>query len=450
MYDGTEAANSREIWIVNQYAITPDLPGGTRHYDFGVELAKMGYEVRIFASDVNLALRRHTKLEPGELYREESINGVRFVWVRAATYQKNDWRRVWNMLSFALNAFRVGARIRGRPKAIIGSSPHPFAALAAWVISKVKHSRFVLELRDLWPQVLIDMGGMAERSIPARVLRILERFLYRVAAKIIILASGSREYLLHRGVPSDKIVYIPNGVHLTNFQVRNGCGSVIVENDRSRIHEHGADRKTVHATSAASEETIPSQQSVARHKFGFSRFTLVYTGAHGPANALETILGAAQILRSRNDVEFVLVGDGPAKSALVREAANRGLDNVRFMDPIPKDNIPALLSAADAGVITLRAVDAFSYGISPNKLFDYMAAAKPVICAVPGEMARLVSENGVGIVVRPENPMALAHAVEQLLDMGDAERAAMGHRGRLLVERNFSREKLAQRLAELL
>ncbi|MEW6227085.1 MAG: glycosyltransferase family 4 protein, partial [Bacillota bacterium] len=165
---------------------------------------------------------------------------------------------------------------------------------------------------------------------------------------------------------------------------------------------------------------------------------------------LETILGAAQTLRPRNDVEFVLVGDGPAKNALVREATSRGLDNVRFMDPIPKDSIPALLSAADATVITLRAVNAFSYGISPNKLFDYMAAAKPVICAVPGEMARLVTENGTGIAVEPENPSALAHAVEQLLDMGDAERAAMGHRGRLLVERNFSREKLAQRLAELL
>ncbi|HHY33948.1 MAG TPA: glycosyltransferase family 4 protein [Firmicutes bacterium] len=449
MFDGSRSANSREIWIVNHYAITPDLPGGTRHYDFAVELAKMGYEVCIFASDVNLALRRHTRLESGELYREESINGVRFVWVRAATYQKNDWRRVWNMLSFALNVFRVGVRLRGSPKAVIGSSPHPFAALVAWVISKIKHSRFLLELRDLWPQVLIDMGGMAEHSVPARILRLLERFLYRVAAKIIVLASGSREYLLHRGVPSDKIVYIPNGVYLTNFQVRESSGPVLVESARNCIQEQEADQETVHAASAASEETMPPQQSAARRKFGFARFTVVYTGAHGPANALETILGAAQILRSRNDVEFVLVGDGPAKGALVREAANRGLDNVRFMDPIPKENIPSLLGAADAAVITLRAVDAFSYGISPNKLFDYMAAAKPVICAVPGEIARLVTDNGAGIAVEPENPMALAHAVEQLVNMGDAERAAMGHRGRLLVEHDFSREKLARRLARL-
>ncbi|MEW6227086.1 MAG: glycosyltransferase family 4 protein, partial [Bacillota bacterium] len=276
MLNEGKSANPREVWIVNQYAITPDLPGGTRHYDFGVELVKMGYEVRIFASDVNLALRQHTKLEPGELYREESINGVRFVWVRAATYQKNDWRRAWNMLSFAFNACRVGAaRLGGRPEAIIGSSPHPFAALAAWVISKIKRSRFMLELRDLWPQVLVDMGGVSERSVPARVLRLVERFLYRVASRIIILATGSREYLLRRGVLSDKVVYIPNGVHLMNFQVHDACRPVVVEDDRRRIHGHGAEQEAVLATSAASQEAMssPSQQSGDRLRFGFARFT---------------------------------------------------------------------------------------------------------------------------------------------------------------------------------
>lgn len=405
-----------EIWIINQYAITPDLPGGTRHYDFGCELVKKGYRVCIFASDVNLALRRHTKLSANELWREEQVNGVRFVWVRAATYEKNNWRRIWNMLSFAFNICRVGMRLKSKPQTVIGSSPHPFAAFAGWVISRLKQSTFVLELRDLWPQALIDMGGMSETSAQARLLRLLERFLYKSATCIVVLASGSRDYLVKHGVPSERIVYIPNGVHLKNFALSSGDATV--------------------------GSTVPK----LKDKFGFHRFTVIYTGAHGPANALETVLRAANLLRSRREIEFVLVGDGPSKDVLVEEAARSNLDNVRFIDPVPKAEIPELLAASDAALITLRAANAFSYAVSPNKLFDYMAVSRPIICAVPGDMARLVTDNGIGIAVEPENPAALARAVEQIFGLSDEERAAMGRRGRELVEREFSRERLAERL----
>lgn len=404
-----------EVWMVNHYAITPDLPGGTRHYDFGCELKKAGFTVRIFASDVNHALRRHIKLKKGQLWTAESVNGVDFIWVRTADYQRNDWRRAWNMLSFALNVLKVGLRVEGSPQVVVGSSPHLFAALSAWWLARRRGARFILELRDLWPQALVDMG-MSESSITVRLLRIIERFLYGVAGKIIILAPGSSNYLVNRGVAPDKIVYIPNGVHLRNFR--------LVNDEKLRVQ--------------------------SRARFGFTKFTVVYTGAHGPANALETILGAADLLRGRSDVEFVLVGDGQVKDELLRKAAGLKLENVRFLPPVPKNEVPELLAAADAAVITLRAVDAFSYGVSPNKLFDYMAACKPVICAIPGEMARLVEQNKAGVAVEAENPRALAAAVEQILAMSEEERAAMGRRGRALIEREFSREKLAERLLETL
>lgn len=404
-----------EIWMINHYAITPDLPGGTRHYDFGCELKKAGFTVRIFASDVNHALRRHVKLKDRRLWTVESVNGVDFIWVRTADYQRNDWRRAWNMLSFAFNVLRVGFRVKGFPHAIIGSSPHLFAALSAWWLAKRKGASFILELRDLWPQALVDMG-LPESSIMVRLLRIIEKFLYTVADKIIILAHGSYSYLVNRGVTPGKIVYIPNGVHLGNFRLDN--------HQKTRLQ--------------------------ARARFGFTRFTVVYTGAHGPANALETILGAADLLRGRNDVEFVLVGDGQVKDELLRKAAGLKLENVRFLPPVPKNEVPELLAAADAAVITLRAVDAFSYGVSPNKLFDYMAACKPVICAIPGEMTWLVEQNKAGMTVEAENPGAIASAVEQILAMNEEERAAMGRRGRALIEREFSREILAKRLLECL
>ncbi|MBE3575644.1 MAG: glycosyltransferase family 4 protein, partial [Firmicutes bacterium] len=263
-----------------------------------------------------------------------------------------------------------------------------------------------------------------------RGMRLLERWLYRVAEKIIILAPGSEGYLLSRGVQKDRIAYIPNGVHLGNFQA-------------------GGDSPAGQAASGVNDLQVPQREAAAS---GAGRagegetFTVIYTGAHGPANSLETVLEAAQLLKGQPGIRFMLVGDGPSKAALVKKAQELGLKNVLFMDPVPKEQIPSLLAGADAALITLRAAQAFAYAISPNKLFDYMAAGKPVLCAVPGDMARLVVENHAGLAVEPEDPGALAQAVTRLKEMPPAERAAMGQCGRSLVERRFSRERLAGEL----
>lgn len=407
------------LWMVNQYAITPDLPGGTRHYDFACELVKQGWNVIIFASDINLALRKHTKLEKGQLWSEEIVNGVRFVWVSAAPYTHNNWRRVWNMLSFVVNFIRVSSQINLTPQVIIGSSPHLFTPVGAWWVARRKHAKFVLELRDLWPQAIIDMTGTSDRKLSVKIMRRIEKFNYKVASKIITLAKGSETYLLQYSVPHDKITYIPNGVHLGNFKMP--------------------------------EEDAVKNSSMWRQKWGFAGFTIIYTGAHGPANALNVILSAAQILLEKGScVQFALVGDGPTKNMLVAEAKQRKLSNVRFMDPVPKSDIPYLLAAADAAVITLRSVDAFSYAISPNKLFDYMAAAKPIICSVSGDVADLVNQSGVGYSVPPEDPQALADAVIKLAAMPIEELMAMGIRGRNVVEHDFSRVNLANRLVNVI
>lgn len=419
MFDDDRATEKPALWMINQYAITPDLPGGTRHYDFGCELVKQGWDVTIFASDINLALRKHTKLGERELWREEVVDGVRFVWVQAAPYQQNNWRRAWNMASFALNFMRVAPHIAPSPRVIIGSSPHLFTPLGAWWVARRKRARFVLELRDLWPQALIDMTGVSENRPSVRLMRLMEAFSYRVAGKIVVLARGSEDYLMQRNVPRDRVAYIPNGVHMDNF----GLGI----------------------------DDTPASRDKWRGEFGFTGFTIVYTGAHGPANALHAVLSAAEILGEQGyEVQFVLVGDGPTKADLMADSDRRGLRNVRFMDPVPKATVPRLLAASDAAVITLRSVDAFSYAISPNKLFDYMAAARPIICSVPGDMAQLVSQSGAGYSVPPENAQALAEAVSKLAALPEHELTAMGTRGRAVVEQDFSRAKLAGRLIDVI
>ncbi len=401
-----------EVWWVNHYAITPDQPGGTRHYDLATELAQRGFRVKVFASDVNLSTRKHTKLKDSELYKIEALDNIDFVWVRSCEYEANNWRRAWNMFSFAGNLTRVAPRLarQSRPDVVIGSSPHPFAALAAQRVARRVRARFALELRDLWPQALVDMGGVSEAHPGVRAMRALERHLYRNAELFIILARGSRDYLCSRGIAEERILYVPNGVHLGHFQA---------DQDRQNT----------------------------RKRLGFERFTLVYTGAHGPANSLETILHAGQLLQDE-PVEFVLVGSGPSKEKLVAQAAAEKVRNVRFLDPVPKAEIPSLLAAADVGVITLKNAKAFAYGISPNKLFDYMAAQLPVICSVPGEMAAMVQEAQAGLTTVPEDAEALASAVRHLRSLPKHERDELGCNGRAFLTQHYRREVLADRLAE--
>lgn len=399
-----------EIWWVNQYAITPDLPGGTRHYDLGVELAKRGYRVRILASDFSLSLRKRTKLKPGQMFAVEERDGIEFVWIASAEYEKNNWRRAWNMVSFSWNLLRVSRILaaEARPDIVIGSSPHPFGALGASRVAHETNARFFLELRDLWPQALVDMGGLREGHPAVRVMRAMERYLYACAERLIILAQGSAQYLTARGVDASRIVYVPNGVHLGHF--------------------------------------VPRQsRAESRQRFGFTQFTVAYAGAHGPANALQTVISAAQLVDDL-PIEFVLVGDGPEKEALQRQASEMGVRNVRFLPPVSKGDVPDLLTAADAGVITLKNAAAFAYGISPNKLFDYMAAARPILCAVPGDMAQIVREAEAGLVVPPEDPEALASAVRHLYSLPGEMREAMGERGRAYLAKHFSRERLVDRL----
>jgi len=404
-----------EIWMINHYAISPDLPGGTRHFDIACELVKKGYKVKIFACDVVAGKRKgNIKLKKDEIYSIENIKGVDFIWLKAATYQRNNWRRAWNMLTFAHNCYKMGCKFKDKPEVIIGSSPHPFAAFAAVKLARKLKAKFFLEIRDLWPQVIVDMGKLNQHHPITQAMRLLEKYLYRAADKIIVLTEGSKKYLTGKwGINESKILYLPNGVHLSNFSYKE-------------------------------------DRDILRKRYNFNKFTLIYTGAHGPANSLDTILKAADRLRENKDIEIVLVGDGILKESLLNRAKEMRLKNVRFFKPIPKTEIPGILSAADAAIITLKKVKVFSYGVSPNKLFDYMAARKSIICAVEGEMAEKVENVGCGISVIPEDKKSMADAIIHLVNLPQNELKKMGDNGYKEIEENYSREKLTQKLIVLI
>lgn len=403
----------KEIWFINQYAVTPDLPGGTRHYDFAVELVKSGLAVRIFASNVNLATRKYERDLADRLWLEQPVEGIFFEWVKTSLHRRNDWRRVLGMFNFSWNVYRAGLKQGVAPDVIIGSSPHPFAALAGCYLARRLGCRFILEVRDLWPQALIDMRGLADKHPLVWLMRRVEQQLYLHADQVIVLARGSIPYLKEKGVAEQRITHIPNGVY----------------------PGHCAPRTTREQT---------------RNLFNFNRFTIVYTGAHGPANALNVIMEAAGELNGEPDCEFILIGDGPVKPDLQAQARKLELKNLRFLDPVPKSKIPDLLHAADAGIITLKDAPAFYEAVSPNKLFDYLAAGLPVLCTAPGDVAQMVKRYGCGLISPPENGKALAEQVRTLAALTAEQRALMSARERRLALEHFSIPKLALKLLQII
>lgn len=403
-----------KIWIFNHYAAPPDCAAGTRHYDLGRVLSAGGHEVTVFASSFSHFTRREERLAPGEKRAVRNVDGVRFVWVRTTPYADNGYRRFRNMCGYAARVLPAG-RDLDRPDVVVGSCVHPAAVLAAWLAARRRGARFVVEVRDLWPQTLIDMGVLRAGGIPARLLRLVESFCYRRASAVICLLPGAAGYLRDRGVSPERIHYVPNGIS---------------DHQASERPEAGADVEAL----------------ITRIRRLRAQGCLVagYVGSHGPANSLDTVVTAAARLRDGAGprVATVLVGDGPEKAACRRLAHELGLDDVLFWPPVPKSAVPAVLAELDVTLFCLRDVAVFRYGLSSNKLFDYLACGKPVVFAsnAPGGPVR---ESGGGVCVPAESPDAIAEALAVLATMSETERAELGRRGRAWVYRHHGMTSLA-------
>lgn len=376
------------VLVLNHFAAPRGEAGGTRHVELFSRLN--GWEHLIIASNLN----------PQSGRRIEGSEG--FVTVPVVGYSSNGFFRILNWVSYALGAILRGLKT-GRVDVVYGSSPHLLAALAAWVLAVVKRARFVLEVRDLWPQVLVDMNHLSESSPVYWVLTALENFLYARASLIVVMAEGSRTTLIARGVTADKIAYIPNG--------------------------------------ADPEDFVPSRpRDELRERYGFTRVTALYAGAHGPANGLHLLLnGAAET----PDVDVVLVGGGVLKETLMAEARARGLSNVRFLEPVPKSEIPDLLAAADIGLHVLADVKLFRTAVSPNKIFDYMAAGLPTLTNCPGLVSDLVTNASAGYCV---DPTSLGAGLRQLDALSDKDRQHLGDSGQSWLTAHQSRGAMALRL----
>jgi glycosyltransferase involved in cell wall biosynthesis len=374
--------------------------------------------VTIFAAGFGHHSGIERRLAAGGLYGSEWYDGVRFVWLRTVPYRGNTWRRQANMLSFLVAFMVVQARER-RPDFVIGSTVHPFAAFGGWLAAKLRGARFAFEVRDLWPQTLVDLGAMRVGSAGERLLRGLEAFLVRRAGAVITLLPGMRDYLAERGLPTEHVVYIPNGADLEAFSAAAPPVGLPAEVERG-------------------------MREITRLR-AEGRFVLGYLGAFGRVNRVDVIAKAGAVAERRDPgrIGVVLIGSGPERPEVERIAA--GAPAVAFGPPVPRSTVPVLLRAVDATVVHTTYTPVYRYGISFNKLFEYMAAERPVVFACDSAYDP-VAATGAGITVRPDDPDLLADAFLELARATPEARAAMGSAGRDYVAREHNLASLGETL----
>lgn len=349
----------------------------------------------------------------GRVYAREKLDGidVRRVWVVTSS-KKNLRTRMAFYLSFMFNATLVGLGAGGRYDVLYASSPPLFVGGAALVISYFRRIPLVFEVRDLWPESAVQLGEMS----PGRAVDLatrLEEACYRRARHIVVATQGILDRLVERGHPTTKLTLIPNGANTELYRPQ------------------------------------PINQAL-RTRLGIApdQFVVIYTGLHGLAHGLETALQAADLLRDRHDILFLLVGDGPQKSALIEMAQDMALPNVRFHDAVPEHELPDYIALADLGLDTRRRLG-ISQGTLPVKMFSYMACSRPVLLSIEGEAAQLLRRAQAGVVVPPETPGALAQAILDL-QTDPTARALFGRNGRAFVEASYSRQGFARQLEQLL
>lgn len=402
------------ILLIHQYFLEDDEPGGSRFNEMTRIWSQMGHQVTVLAGMVHYATGKKRREYDGKWFVKKNHEKV-IVWRChvSEAYNINFLGRLWAYFSFVFSASWAGwFKAKGKYDLILVTSPPLFLGLTAWVLSKTKRIPYIFEVRDLWPESAIDTGVVTNRLI-IRLAFWLESFSYKHARLINVLTPAFRLSLIEKkNVPPDKIIFIPNA-----------------------------------ADFSLSENILEQFDPVSfRHENGISnRFVITYVGAHGVANHLIQLLDAAELLTETN-VLFQFIGDGMQKPMLMEEAKNRNLNNVLFLDPVPKREVFKYIIASDLCTSVLKKVDTFKT-IYSNKTFDYMACKKPILLLIDGVSRELVEQAQCGIYAEPENPEDIVAKIRYYLSNPDLLKLH-GENGYRYAKTHFDRNVLAKRYLE--
>ncbi len=392
------------IRIYNHYAVTPNFPGGTRHYDLASELAKMGHNVTVFASGFNYSSFTETQVYNNKGFTTESFDNLTWCWMKTTPYKENNSKRLFNMLSYSRTIKKISSKFP-RPDIIIGSTVHPFAALAASKIARKFNVPFIYEIRDLWPQSLVDTGTWSNTHPAVLLFRKIEKKLVKRAKGIVVLSPKTKEYLLSKyGIDKGQVEYIPNGCRKSDYSF---------------------------------EESKPL----------INRLKFMYLGGVDSVHKLDHLLQALQRTKIKDlGIEFSITGSGKEKENLIKYGQRNKLDWVKWEDPVPKSNVPEKLMQAD--ILFLPTAEVY-YG-SENKLSEYMMAAKPILSYTPAEHNDPAKLANCGVSSPYGNIEKLSENIAMIANLSPEERSSLGNTGKKYALENLEITILGQKINSFL
>lgn len=364
-----------KILLINQAFVSPDEPGHTRHFELAKFLQTRGHELVIVASDLNYQTGKKT-IERKGIFAEQTIEGVKILrsYIYPALHHSYFWR-VISFFSFMFSSIYTALQVKD-VDLILGTTPPIFQAVSAWFVAWIRRKPFLLEVRDLWPEFGVSMGVL-KNPVVISLARWLEKILYNRASHILVNSPAYKDYMINKNVPEKKITFIPYGTDIDMFNP-NINGS-----------------------------SIRKELNLENH------FVVLYAGALGQANDIDTILRAANRLTENEKIRFVLFGDGKERERLQNEANKMNLSNVIFAGVRPKKEIPQVIASADVCLAILQDVPMFRTTY-PNKVFDYMAAGRATVLVIDGITRDLIESSYGGVFVQPNDDKGLADTILDL------------------------------------
>lgn len=415
------------ILYINHYAGSLTHGMEYRPYYLAREWVRLGHKVTIVASNYSHIRTQNVVIPDGQNYRHEQIDGIYYIWCKTPPYPENGIKRVINIFTFLHRVKKLIPYFTqsnkkldnytfNKPDLVIASSTYPFDTRVAYKIAQKAKAKFVYEVHDLWPLTPMELGGMSKYHPFIYLMQRAEDFAYKYADKVVSLLPKAKDYMQEHGMNPDKFVYIPNGVSVSDHK-----------------------NNTAYLPQSHIEQINQMKQ---KHQF-----LIGYLGGMGESNALEYLISAAAKIAkaSEANIAFVLVGDGACKEQLIKRLQDENITNTYFLPAIKKAEVPDFLSRMDALYIGWHKLPIYRFGICPNKLFDYMLSAKPIIHSVTAGND-LVHEANCGITVPAEDIDAIAKSIKQIAIMPKEKLTELGNNGHEYVIANHDYAHLAQKL----
>lgn len=403
------------ILLINHYAGSVYHGMEFRAYYVAKEWIKKGHNVRIVTADYSHL--RSSNPDVKKDFQITNIDGVEYQWIKTAKYKSNGIKRALTMVQFCGKLYKKAKSIANEfnPDVVITSSTYPLDTYPAQRIAKIFGARYIHEGHDIWPLTLTELMGMSKIHPLVILLAMAEKSAYKNSDHVVSVLPYSWKHMLEHGLQTkDKFTHIPNGIVTEDWE---------------------------------NAEDIPKEHKILMTELKNKGKKIVcYLGGHARSNALDVLIDAA-LKTSNSDVAYVLIGKGTEKQRLMEKAGNAL--NTHFLPPVNKKAVPAVLSMADFLYIGAEKCELYRYGVSMNKVYDYMMAAKPIIYGVEAANNDVADAN-CGINIDASNPKSILNAINTLLGMSKEELAEMGQRGKTAVMEKYNYSALADAFLDVM